>query len=67
MKKFSEKIIDLTPQTHKHLLPSEYIEFISTQKEQVKSSRFKIPTLGSDDFGSFEVELNNPFFEMANK
>lgn len=65
MRKFSGNIIDLTPQTHKIMDANEYLVFISKQREQIKSSKFVIPKIGSDNFGMFEVELNNPFFELA--
>lgn len=65
MRKYSRNIIDLTPQTHKIMSASEYLVFISKQREQIKSSKFQLPRIGSDDFGVFEVELNNPIFELA--
>lgn len=67
MKKHSTDLIDLTPQVRKILDASEYVVFIGKQHDNIKSSRFVPPKIGSDNFGFFEVELNLPIYEFADQ
>lgn len=64
MKKRDINVIDMVPISRKKLAPVDFISFAKNKESQIKSTRFILPKIGSDSFGEFEVELNNPTYEF---
>lgn len=58
-------VIDMVPRTREILTADEYLVVARQSAEEIRSVRFVLPRIGSNSFGSFEVEFKRPRFVMA--
>lgn len=49
----------------KSMTATQFADFVKTDRDEIKKVRFVPPTIGSDGFGRFDVELNSKHYEVA--
>lgn len=49
----------------KSMTASQFAQLAKSDRDEIKSVRFVTPTVGSNGFGHFDVELNSKAYEVA--
>ena len=57
-----KKIIELTPQKKRNISPTDFLSLSREEKRNIKACRFVPPSIGSDDFGYFDILLKYPTY-----